>query len=56
MPVKKKSLIKAAPISVRLLPATKAALEKAALADDRPISVLAQKIISDWLKANGFLK
>jgi hypothetical protein len=23
---------------------------------DRPISVMAQKIIADWLKANGFLK
>jgi hypothetical protein len=56
MPVKKKSSIKLAPVSVRLLPATKAALEKAALADDRPISVMAQKIIADWLKANGFLK
>jgi|HubBroStandDraft_3_1064219.scaffolds.fasta_scaffold4413672_1 hypothetical protein len=56
MPVKKKSSIKLAPVSVRFLPAAKAALEKAALADDRPVSVLAQKIIVDWLKANGFLK
>jgi hypothetical protein len=56
MPVKKKSSIKLAPVSVRLLPATKAALEKAAIADERPISVMAQKIIADWLKANGFLK
>ena len=56
MPVKKKSLIKAAPMSVKLLPATKAALEKAAIADERPISVMAQKIIADWLKEKGYLK
>jgi hypothetical protein len=56
MPVKKKSLVKMAPVSVRFLPAAKAALEKAAKSDDRPVSVLAQKIIVDWLKTNGFLK
>lgn len=56
MPVKKKSLIKVAPISVKLLPATKAALEKAAIVDERPVSVMAQKIIADWLKEKGFLK
>jgi hypothetical protein len=56
MPVKKKSLIKVAPVSVRLLPSAKAALEKAALADERPVSVMAQKIITDWLKEKGFMK
>jgi hypothetical protein len=56
MPAKKKSLVKVAPLSVRFLPAARAALEKAALADDRPVSVLAQKIIVDWLKEKGFLK
>ena len=56
MPVKKKSLIKLEPISIRLLPSTKAALEKAARADERPVTAMAAKILSDWLKANGFLK
>jgi hypothetical protein len=34
----------------------KAALDKAAKADKRSVSSLLQKIISDWLEANGFLK
>ena len=54
--VKKKELIKLAPIGVRLTPAAKKALEKAAMADARPVAALAQKIIMEWLKANGFLK
>jgi hypothetical protein len=45
-----------APIGVRLPPATKKALESAAKDDSRPVAALAQKIITDWLKANGYLK
>lgn len=54
--VKKKELIKLAPIGVRLTPAAKKALEKAAQEDSRPMAALAQKIIMDWLKEKGFLK
>jgi hypothetical protein len=54
--VKKKELIKLAPIGVRLTPAAKKALEKAAQDDARPVAALAQKIIMDWLKEKGFLK
>jgi hypothetical protein len=54
--VKKKELIKLAPIGVRLTPAGKKALEKAAKEDARPVAALAQKIIMDWLKAAGHLK
>ena len=54
--VKKKELIKLAPIGVRLAPAAKAALEKAARDDERPVATLAQKIITDWLKERKYLK
>jgi hypothetical protein len=56
MPVKKKELIKLAPIGVRLPPAEKAALEKAARDDARPVATMAQKIITDWLKDRKYLK
>jgi predicted transcriptional regulator len=36
--------------SVRLPPETKAALEKAAAADDRTFTSLVTKILHDWLK------
>jgi hypothetical protein len=54
--VKKKELIKLAPIGVRLTPAAKKALEKAALDDARPVAALAQKIIMEWLREKGFMK
>jgi len=41
---------------VRLAPAAKAALEKAARDDERPVATLAQKIITDWLKERKYLK
>ena len=50
------SMIKTDPIGVRLEPAERAALEKAAAADDRSMSALARKIITDWLKKHGHLK
>jgi predicted transcriptional regulator len=36
--------------SIRLLPADKKALERAAKAADRPPTVQARKIITDWLR------
>jgi hypothetical protein len=41
--------------TIRLDPAVKAALEKAAADDRRTASAMAQKIIEYWLKANGKL-
>jgi hypothetical protein len=42
-------MTKSEKIWVRLDPAAKAALERAALADHRSVSSLAAKIISEWL-------
>jgi hypothetical protein len=34
----------------------RAALERAAYADDRTMSGLARKLLTDWLRANGYLQ
>jgi hypothetical protein len=44
------------PLGARVEPPVKAALAKAAKKDKRPLSVLVEIILIDWLKANGFLK
>ena len=44
------------PLSVRFDHDIRAALEKAAKADMRPVSHLVQKIVADWLKEKGFLE
>ena len=44
------------PLSVRFIPTVRAALEKAAKDDVRPISSLVQKIVADWLKERKYLK
>jgi hypothetical protein len=43
-------MIKAAMLALRLPQATKAALEKAAKDDMRPVSGLVEKILTDWLR------
>lgn len=43
-------------MAIRVLPKTKAALKKAALDDARVPTVLAVKIVEDWLKERGYLK
>ena len=40
-------------LAIRLPPKQRVALERAAKQDDRPVSVLARKIIAEWLKRNG---
>lgn len=45
-----------APISFRVTPELKAALEKAAAADSRSLSSLIMKVLTDWSKENGYLK
>jgi len=42
--------------SARFAPAVRAALDKAAADDTRTTSSLIQKIVTEWLKANGHLK
>ena len=49
-------MAKTAPIGIRWAPDERAALERAAAADDRSVSSLARKIISDWLRKNSWLK
>jgi hypothetical protein len=44
------------PLSVRFDQDVRAALEKAAKDDRRPVSHLVQKVVADWLKKKGFLK
>lgn len=44
---------KTAPVSVRLPPEVKVALERAAKADTRSLSSLIEKILTDWLKAKS---
>ena len=43
-------------VGVRLDPEVKAALEKAAAADARKLSSLIAKIVSEWVRRNGWLK
>lgn len=43
-------------LGVRVHPQTKAALEKAAADDMRSVSSLIEKILTEWLRANGYLK
>ena len=41
-------------MALRVRPSLRAALKKAAVEDSRTPTALAEKILSDWLKANGF--
>ena len=49
-------MVKTDPIGVRLDPEERAALERVAKADARPISAMARKIIAEWLKRHGHMK
>ena len=46
---------KSVPISFRLLPEVKAALETAAREDSRSVSSLLDKLVNDWLRDRGYL-
>jgi len=46
---------KSFPISFRLPEETKLALEKAAKDDSRSVSSLLEKLVSEWLKEQGYL-
>jgi hypothetical protein len=45
-----------APLGLRLLPTLKSALERAASDDQRSVASMAEKILAEWLRANGYLK
>ena len=44
------------PLGIRLETAERAALDRAAIADQRPLSALGRRIITDWLMQNGWLE
>ena len=48
-------MARTAPTSMRLDPQIKAAVERAAKADDRSVSSLVERILRGWLIENGHL-
>lgn len=48
-------MAKTAAIGIRVEPTVKEAVEKAADADHRTTAGLIEKILVEWLRANGFL-
>lgn len=46
---------KGVPVSFRLLPEVKAALDAAAKSDHRSVSSLLDKLVTEWLRENGQL-
>ena len=48
-------MAKTDPLPVRLDPDMRAALERAAVADDRTLSAMVRKALGDWLRDNGYL-
>lgn len=49
-------MAKTSAISVRVPDAVKKAAEKAAADDSRSLASLVEKILAEWLRANGYLK
>jgi len=47
---------KTAQVNLRLQPSLKAAAEKAAAADRRSLTSLIEKLLSDYLQKNGYMK
>lgn len=48
-------MVKTPSLGVRVQPETKAALETAAKDDMRSVSSLIEKILTEWLRAKGYL-
>jgi hypothetical protein len=48
-------MAKTAAIGIRVEPAIKEAVERAAAADRRTVASLMEKVLVDWLEANGHL-
>jgi hypothetical protein len=49
-------MVKLPSLGVRVTAEVKAALEKAAKDEVRTLSSMIEKILVDWLRANGYLK
>ena len=47
---------KSVPVGLRITPSLKAAIDKAAMRDQRTVASLVEKVLSDYLRENGFLK
>lgn len=52
----KKVITRSAPLGLRFFPHVKEALQKAASEEQRPVASLVEMIVTDWLKAKGYLK
>jgi hypothetical protein len=50
------SSTRTAPLGLRIYPATKDALERAAKDDSRSTASLVEKILTEWLREHGYLK
>jgi hypothetical protein len=48
-------MVRSASIGLRLEPALKEAIEAAAKDDHRPVASLIEKVMTEWLTANGYL-
>ncbi|HEY5379908.1 MAG TPA: hypothetical protein VIJ78_10285 [Pseudolabrys sp.] len=48
--------IKTAQVNLRIAPALKAAAEKAAADDQRSLTSLVEKLLTDYLRKHGYLK
>ena len=48
--------LKTAQVNLRIMPALKAAAEKAAADDQRSLTSLVEKLLTDYLRKNGYLK
>ena len=47
---------RSAPLGLRITPTLKAALEKAAKDDDRPLASYVERVLSEHLRKKGYLK
>jgi hypothetical protein len=47
---------KTAQVNLRIMPALKTAADKAAAADNRTLTSLIEKLLSDYLRKQGYLK
>ena len=48
--------LKTAQVNLRIMPALKAAAEKAAADDQRSLTSLVEKLLTDYLRKHGYLK
>lgn len=51
-----KSETRSVPVGLRLTPTLKKALDDAAAADSRSVASLVEKLLTDFLKKNGYLE